>query len=112
VQLLLAIGADPNIKAIGKEKFTALGFACGYADVMTVQILLQDKRTSMDAATVDIIEEGVLHLATNRVDNLGIVDCLLQQGADPLMVNAEGWSPLRTLSLTMGDDPTEHVISN
>lgn len=89
VDVLLNHGADPNAR--DEYDRTPLHWAARAGNSFIARLLLDDRDTKVNARDVD--GSTPLHLAAFQ-DDPDVVEELLDHGADPVVLNDDGWDPL------------------
>lgn len=90
VEILLAAGADANLRGTGPSQYSALDRAAQNDHVEVLEKLLEfgAAANSADHRGVAAIHVAALHGAT------GAVDALIKAGADITLKDHRGWTPL------------------
>ena len=85
IELLLKIGADPNVKDVNNKTVFHIAARFGHLNVMSVLL----EKDSRESNTQGIDGMTPLHIAVKYGKTL-MVELLLKRGADPNVKNAEG----------------------
>ncbi|CAB0040198.1 unnamed protein product [Trichogramma brassicae] len=105
VECLLRNGADPNV--VDEEGLTSLHLICGttYDDNSAERFfqICDDMQLTMRIDALDKLGQTPLHLALGT-GKKKMVECLLRNGADPNIADAEGLTSLQLICGTTYDD--------